>query len=134
MQVRAVEEEAQIVELLVGFISDAEEGVRRYRVRGSVAEGMIILTTLAGLWQRRERVCNVLRYKLGGVLLVLGGGVDDAVGEFSGGGDGAMVLAAAAGDGGGMGVGGSAGGDVGRVVLGSGGGGPSGIGADVARG
>ncbi|MCF3649314.1 glycosyltransferase family 2 protein [Synoicihabitans lomoniglobus] len=73
MQVRAVEEGARIVELPVGY---QRRGGGRSKIsgtiRGSVAAGTIILTTLASLWSARATLGGVLRYKAGGVVLLAG--------------------------------------------------------------
>lgn len=83
MQVRAVEEGARIVELPVGY---RRRGGGRSKIsgtlRGSVAAGTIILTTLGNLWLKRWNG-NPCGYKLGGGLLLLGALLMVGQGDFA---------------------------------------------------
>ena len=83
MQVRAAEENARIVELPVGY---KRRGGGRSKIsgtiRGSVAAGTIILSTLAKLWWA-QGTCNVLRYKLAGGTVLMGAGLMVPWGDFA---------------------------------------------------
>lgn len=83
MQVRAAEEGAKIVELPVGY---RRRGGGRSKIsgtiRGSVAAGTIILTTLGHLWLNRWNF-NQYGYKLGGALLLLGAFFMAGQGDFA---------------------------------------------------
>ncbi len=96
MQVRAAEEGARIVELPVGY---KRRGGGRSKisgtVRGSIAAGTIILSTLATLWWRRL-TCHVLRDKGAGALVLLGAGLLMPWGDFAAAGTVPWFLAAVA--------------------------------------
>ena len=96
MQVRAAEEGAKIVELPVGY---RRRGGGRSKIsgtiRGSVAAGTIILTTLAHLWLNRWNF-NQYGYKLGGALLLLGAFFMAGQGDFAVAGTVPLFLSAAA--------------------------------------
>lgn len=96
MQVRAVEEEARIVELPVGY---RQRGGGRSKIsgtiRGSVAAGTIILSTLAQLGWRRWN-CNHYGYTFGGGLLLVGAWGMARHGDFAVAGTVPWFLAAAA--------------------------------------
>ncbi|MBT5900727.1 MAG: glycosyltransferase family 2 protein [Opitutaceae bacterium] len=83
MQVRAAEEAANIVEIPVGY---RRRGGGRSKisgtVRGSVAAGTIILTTLGYLWLNRWN-SNHYGYKLGGLLLLVGAWWMSGQGDFA---------------------------------------------------
>ncbi len=96
MQVRAVEEDARIVEIPVGY---RRRGGGRSKIsgtiRGSVAAGSIILHTLAQLgWRRWNGHSH--GYKIGGVVLLLGAVGMMPHGDFAAGGMVPWFLAAAA--------------------------------------
>jgi len=96
MQVRAVEEGAKIVELPVGY--QRRQGGRSKisgTIRGSVAAGTIILSTLAVLGWRRLN-CNHYGYTLGGGLLLMGAWWMARHGDFAVAGTVPWFLAAAA--------------------------------------
>lgn len=83
MQVRAAEEKANIVEIPVGY---RRRGGGRSKisgtVRGSLAAGTIILTTLGDLWLNRWNG-NRYGYKLGGLILLLGAWLMSGHGDFA---------------------------------------------------
>ncbi|GAB5562537.1 MAG: hypothetical protein SynsKO_41840 [Synoicihabitans sp.] len=95
MQVRAAEESARIVELPVGY---RRRGGGRSKIsgtiRGSVAAGTIILTTLGNLWLNRWNGRS-LGYKAGGFLLLIGAWLMSAHGDFAVAGTVPKFLAAA---------------------------------------
>ena len=97
MQVRAVEEGAEIVELPVGY---KRRGGGRSKisgtVRGSIAAGTIILATIAKLAGAKQTISNVIRYKLGGGILLVGAGVMAPWGNFAAAGTVPWFLVAAA--------------------------------------
>ncbi len=83
MQVRAAEEGASIVEIPVGY---RRRGGGRSKIsgtlRGSVAAGTIILTTLGRLCLNRWNN-NHYGYKLGGLLLLVGAWLMSGQGDFA---------------------------------------------------
>ncbi len=83
MQVRAAEEGARIVELPVGY---RRRGGGRSKIsgtiRGSIAAGTIILTTLGQVWLNRWNF-NQYGYKAGGLLLLVGAWMMSGQGDFA---------------------------------------------------
>jgi len=83
MQVRSAEEGARVVEIPVGY---RRRGGGRSKisgtVRGSVAAGTIILTTLGHLWLNRWNGGHY-GYKLGGLLLLVGAWMMSGQGDFA---------------------------------------------------
>ncbi len=96
MQVRAVEEGANIKELPVGYRPrGGGQSKISGTIRGSIGAGTIILSTLAQLGWRRWNF-NQYGYKLGGALLLVGAWWMARQGDFAVGGTVPWFLAAAA--------------------------------------